>query len=135
MEQRFGDHILPETYRTNLQFAKQVNKESLHEYAIFSASICLISHFLPTLILQHSCQDTILIASCIVDGFCNGQEKLTKLVSNINSRLNQRPDQWTSPNQKSYQGKENYLQKNSSKTMVCYLIASCIVDGFCISTS
>jgi hypothetical protein len=27
------DHILPETYRTNLQFAKQVNKESLHEYA------------------------------------------------------------------------------------------------------
>jgi hypothetical protein len=33
MEQRFGDHILPETYRTNLQFVKQVNKESLHEYA------------------------------------------------------------------------------------------------------
>jgi hypothetical protein len=56
----------------------------------------------------------------------NGQEKLTKLVSNINSRLNQRPDQWTSPNQKSYQGKENYLQKNSSKTMVCYF---CNQDG------
>ena len=33
MEQRFGDHILPETYRANLQFVKQVNKESLHEYA------------------------------------------------------------------------------------------------------
>ena len=32
MEQRFGDHILPETYRTNLQFVKQVNKESLQEY-------------------------------------------------------------------------------------------------------
>lgn len=33
MEQRFGDHILPETYRTNLQFVKQINKESLHDYA------------------------------------------------------------------------------------------------------
>jgi len=50
----------------------------------------------------------------------NGQEKLTKLVSNINSRLNQRQDQWTSPNQKSYRGKETYLQKNNSKTIVCY---------------
>ncbi|VDI74026.1 Hypothetical predicted protein [Mytilus galloprovincialis] len=33
MSQRFGDHILPETYRTNLQFIKQDHKESIQEYA------------------------------------------------------------------------------------------------------
>ncbi|XP_052098545.1 uncharacterized protein LOC127733252 [Mytilus californianus] len=33
MSQRFGDHILPETYRTNLQFIKQNHKESIQEYA------------------------------------------------------------------------------------------------------
>ncbi|XP_052071393.1 uncharacterized protein LOC127709793 [Mytilus californianus] len=33
MSQRFGDHILPETYRTNLQFIKQGQKESIQEYA------------------------------------------------------------------------------------------------------
>ncbi|CAG2254283.1 unnamed protein product [Mytilus edulis] len=33
MSQRFGDHILPETYRTNLQFIKQDQKESIQEYA------------------------------------------------------------------------------------------------------
>ena len=57
-----------------------------------------------------------------IEGVKKGQEKLTKLVSNINSIL----DQWTSPNQKSYRGKETYLQKNSSKTIVCYF---CNQDG------
>lgn len=33
MKQRFGDHVLPDTYRTNLQFIKQGNKESIPEYA------------------------------------------------------------------------------------------------------
>lgn len=204
MEQRFGDHILPDTYRTNLQFVKQVNKESLHDYAARVEKLVTraypeilevtlldrfkTEHFLKGLpdqsvayevliqkpstmqeainmVSWHECCRKNVGRKCEIrqieaekipgeqevfevcrtqaqyvthsdlkssldqlkkehksdiEEVKKGNEKLTKLVSNINSRLNQRQDQWTSPNQKSYRGKENYLQKNSSKTIVCY---------------
>ncbi|CAG2226705.1 unnamed protein product [Mytilus edulis] len=44
MSQRFGDHILPETYRTNLQFIKQDQKESIQEYAFRVER--LVEHFI-----------------------------------------------------------------------------------------